>query len=61
MLLLQMLRKNLNDSDIETIVSFGESVCRFDMIELSKNCSFVMTGSAALQKDAFSFQRNVLP
>jgi UDP-GlcNAc3NAcA epimerase len=42
--------------DFETI----EPVGYFDMVELLKNCKFVMTDSGGLQKEAYSFDKPCL-
>ncbi|MDB4088368.1 UDP-N-acetylglucosamine 2-epimerase (non-hydrolyzing) [Flavobacteriales bacterium] len=44
--------------DIELNVKIIDPVGYFDMIELLKNCSLVMTDSGGLQKEAFFFEKN---
>jgi UDP-GlcNAc3NAcA epimerase len=43
---------------IELKVNLIDPVGYFDMIELLKNCSLVMTDSGGLQKEAFFFKKN---
>ncbi len=43
---------------IDLQVKLIDPVGYFDMIELLKNCSLVMTDSGGLQKEAFFFQKN---
>ena len=53
-------KKILKDLNIETTVSIIEPVGYFDMIELLKNCSFVMTDSGGLQKEAYFFSKKCI-
>jgi UDP-GlcNAc3NAcA epimerase len=48
----------LEQFGIELKVKLIEPVGYFDMIELLKNCSLVMTDSGGLQKEAFFFKKN---
>ena len=47
----------LDKLGIELNAKVSEPVGYFDMIELLKNCSFVMTDSGGLQKEAFFFSK----
>lgn len=50
----------LQNTGIETEVMIIDPVGYFDMIELLKNCSFVMTDSGGLQKEAFFFKKQCI-
>ncbi|MBL4651343.1 MAG: UDP-N-acetylglucosamine 2-epimerase, partial [Flavobacteriales bacterium] len=51
-------KKILEANNLELNVTMIEPVGYFDMIELLKNCSLVMTDSGGLQKEAFFFKKN---
>jgi UDP-GlcNAc3NAcA epimerase len=53
-------RKILEQTCIETHFTPIDPVSYFDMIELLKNCSLVMTDSGGLQKEAFFFRKNCI-
>jgi UDP-GlcNAc3NAcA epimerase len=48
----------LEQAAIETDFTLIDPVGYFDMIELLKHCSLVMTDSGGLQKEAFFFHKN---
>lgn len=48
----------LESIDEELNITLIDPVGYFDMIELLKNCSLVMTDSGGLQKEAFFFKKN---
>lgn len=51
-------KAKLEQFGIELKVKLIDPVGYFDMIELLKNCSLVMTDSGGLQKEAFFFKKN---
>lgn len=51
-------RAKLKDHDLKLNVTLIDPVGYFDMIELIKNSSLVMTDSGGLQKEAFFFEKN---
>ena len=51
-------KKLLEKYGMELNVTLIDPVGYFDMIELLKNCSLVMTDSGGLQKEAFFFEKN---
>lgn len=51
-------KKLLEKHGLELNVTLIDPVGYFDMIELLKNCSLVMTDSGGLQKEAFFFEKN---
>lgn len=51
-------KKILEQTAIDTHFTLIEPVGYFDMIELLKHCSLVMTDSGGLQKEAFFFHKN---
>lgn len=53
-------KKILAELDIKTDVTIIDPVGYFDMIELLKNCEFVMTDSGGLQKEAFFFSKKCI-
>ena len=53
-------KKKLNDHGLTLNVSVIDPVGYFDMIELLKRCSLVMTDSGGLQKEAFFFAKNCI-
>ena len=53
-------KKILADLEIKTDVILIDPVGYFDMIELLKNCEFVMTDSGGLQKEAFFFGKKCI-
>lgn len=53
-------KAKLGQYGIELPVTLIDPVGYFDMIELLKNCDFVMTDSGGLQKEAFFFQKPCL-
>jgi len=53
-------KNKIADLEIELNVKIIPPVGYFDMIELLKNCSLVMTDSGGLQKEAFFFQKNCI-
>jgi UDP-GlcNAc3NAcA epimerase len=53
-------KKILEQQDIELKFNPIDPVGYFDMIELLKNCSFVVTDSGGLQKEAYFFKKQCL-
>lgn len=53
-------KKRLNEAKIKLSFPTFDPVGYFDMIELLKNCSLVITDSGGLQKEAFYFKKNSL-
>ncbi len=53
-------RKILTQKEIRTSVGIIDPVGYFDMLELLKYCSFVMTDSGGLQKEAFFFHKQCI-
>lgn len=53
-------RKVLTDSNIVLDFDPIDPLGYFDMIELMKNCSFVLTDSGGVQKEAFFFKKHCL-
>lgn len=53
-------KAKLTQCGLELQVSTIDPVGYFDMIELLKNCSLVITDSGGLQKEAYFFQKNCL-
>ena len=53
-------RSKLKEYHLELNVEVIDPVGYFDMIELLKNCSLVLTDSGGLQKEAFFFQKSCL-
>ena len=51
-------RKIIEQNNLKANFQLIDPVGYFDMIELFKNCSLVMTDSGGLQKEAFFFQKN---
>ncbi|MBL4625222.1 MAG: UDP-N-acetylglucosamine 2-epimerase (non-hydrolyzing) [Flavobacteriales bacterium] len=51
-------KKIIEQNNLELNVTIIEPVGYFDMIELLKHCSLVMTDSGGLQKEAFFFKKN---
>ena len=51
-------KKIIQQAGLETKFKVIEPVGYFDMIELLKHCSLVMTDSGGLQKEAYFFQKN---
>ncbi len=51
-------RKIISQQNLKTEFKILDPVGYFDMIELLKNCSLVMTDSGGLQKEAFFFQKH---
>jgi UDP-GlcNAc3NAcA epimerase len=53
-------RKVLDNSNIKLNFDPVDPVGYFDMLELLKNCSFVLTDSGGVQKEAFFFKKHCL-
>lgn len=53
-------KKKIDDLGLALNVKLIDPVGYFDMIELLKRCSLVMTDSGGLQKEAFFFQKNCI-
>lgn len=53
-------RKLLETNNLDLNVDVIDPVGYFDMIELLKNCSLVMTDSGGLQKEAYFFGKNCI-
>ncbi|MCB0400597.1 MAG: UDP-N-acetylglucosamine 2-epimerase (non-hydrolyzing) [Flavobacteriales bacterium] len=51
-------KKKIENLNLDLNVHIIDPVGYFDMIELLKNCSLVMTDSGGLQKEAFFFKKN---
>ncbi len=51
-------KNKIKDAGLKLEVNIIDPVGYFDMIELLKNCSLVMTDSGGLQKEAFFFEKN---
>lgn len=51
-------QKKLAESSLKLNVTIIEPASYFEMIELLKNCSLVITDSGGLQKEAFFFKKN---
>jgi UDP-GlcNAc3NAcA epimerase len=53
-------RKIIQNNQLNVSFTMIDPVGYFDMIELLKNCSLVMTDSGGLQKEAYFFQKNCI-
>ncbi len=53
-------KNKIKELGIDLNVNIIDPVGYFDMIELLKNCSLVMTDSGGLQKEAFFFKKNCI-
>lgn len=53
-------KAKLKEYNLDLNVKVIDPVGYFDMIELLKNCSMVLTDSGGLQKEAYFFQKNCL-
>lgn len=53
-------KNKIKELEIDLNVNIIDPVGYFDMIELLKNCTLVMTDSGGLQKEAFFFKKNCI-